>query len=279
MKTKRLKCLILSLGLPFVVCSVHAAETVPQTTWSQGHAHNDYLHGRPLLDAVENGFSSAEADVFVVDGDLLLGHDRSQIRPGRSLLTHYLKPLADLAAKRNGWIHEQGRSFHLLVDFKTDCTAAYELLQKQIEPYHSILTEFRNGTSHVRAVTLILTSNRPLPLAQISAQTVRWVGCDGRVADLAKSPDRHLIPWISDKWGNHFTWRGEGPISEKEIDKLTRIVKQAHENGQTIRFWAAPDHPESWAIQMNAEVNWINTDKLKEFAQFRSIHPAATRSR
>lgn len=274
---KSLQCLILTFGLSLFACAVHAAENIHQTAFSQGHSHNDYLHGRPLLDAVENGFSSAEADVFLVDGDLLLGHDRSQVRPGRSLLTHYLKPLADLAAKGDGWIHEHGRSFHLLVDFKTDCTAAYELLQKQIEPYHSILTEFRDGTGHARAVTIILTSNRPLPLSQISAQAVRWVGCDGRVADLVKSPDRHLVPWISDNWGSHFSWRGEGPISEKEINKLRQMVKQAHESGQSIRFWAAPDHPESWAIQMSAGVDWINTDKLKEFAHFRSTHPAGTR--
>src|SRR5712692_10174041 len=38
------------------------------------HAHNDYEHKRPLLDALDHGFCSVEADVFL-DGDaLLVGH-------------------------------------------------------------------------------------------------------------------------------------------------------------------------------------------------------------
>ena len=31
------------------------------------HAHNDYLHSRPLLDALDQGFDSVEADVFLVN--------------------------------------------------------------------------------------------------------------------------------------------------------------------------------------------------------------------
>lgn len=32
-------------------------------------AHNDYYHPRPLRDALELGFASVEADVFLVDGE------------------------------------------------------------------------------------------------------------------------------------------------------------------------------------------------------------------
>jgi len=32
------------------------------------HAHNDYLHKPPLLAALEHGFTSVEADIFLVDG-------------------------------------------------------------------------------------------------------------------------------------------------------------------------------------------------------------------
>ena len=203
-----------------------------------------------------------------MNGDLLIGHDRSQLRPGRSLLKHYLEPLAERVAKNGGWILGRGRSFHLLVDFKTECEPAYQLLQKQIKPYQSILTEFREGATEVRAITIILTSGRPLPMEKIAAQAVRWVGCDGRVADLSNSPDRHLVPWISDHWGRHFKWQGRGPFPAGEQDHLNKLVSQAHANGQSIRFWAVPDHPESWALQMDAGVDWVNTDKLAEFSAF-----------
>lgn len=35
----------------------------------RAHAHNDYEHDRPLLDALDHGFTSVEADVWLVDGD------------------------------------------------------------------------------------------------------------------------------------------------------------------------------------------------------------------
>ncbi|MEY4613753.1 MAG: hypothetical protein RL179_1726, partial [Planctomycetota bacterium] len=37
------------------------------------HSHNDYVHSRPLVEALEQGFDSVEADVFLVKNDLLVG--------------------------------------------------------------------------------------------------------------------------------------------------------------------------------------------------------------
>ena len=44
------------------------------TPLTNAHAHNDYEHTRPLFDALDQGFNSVEADVFLVDGKLLVGH-------------------------------------------------------------------------------------------------------------------------------------------------------------------------------------------------------------
>jgi len=41
------------------------------------HAHNDYQHERPLLDALAHGFQSVEADVFLVEGKLLVALNRN----------------------------------------------------------------------------------------------------------------------------------------------------------------------------------------------------------
>ena len=44
------------------------------------HAHNDYLHRHPLTDALDRGFTSVEADVFLRGHELYLGH----LRPHRN---------------------------------------------------------------------------------------------------------------------------------------------------------------------------------------------------
>ncbi|HET6325009.1 MAG TPA: hypothetical protein VFG04_09940, partial [Planctomycetaceae bacterium] len=48
-----------------------AAEPTPLI---RAHAHNDYEHKRPLFDALDQGLCSVEADIFLVDGQLLVGH-------------------------------------------------------------------------------------------------------------------------------------------------------------------------------------------------------------
>ncbi len=59
----------------------------------QAHAHNDYHHPRPLLDALDHGFCSVEADVFLVDGQLLVGHTTLELKPQRTLQALYLDPI------------------------------------------------------------------------------------------------------------------------------------------------------------------------------------------
>ena len=47
------------------------------------HAHNDYEHPRPLLDALDHGFCSVEADIYLVEGQLLVAHNRSDVSKER----------------------------------------------------------------------------------------------------------------------------------------------------------------------------------------------------
>ena len=72
----------------------------PEDTFAQSshstaiaHAHNDYEHERPLLDALKAGFTSFEADVYLIDGKLLVAHDQQDTTPDRSLESLYLDPL------------------------------------------------------------------------------------------------------------------------------------------------------------------------------------------
>ncbi|MCZ9341415.1 hypothetical protein NGM37_27000, partial [Streptomyces sp. TRM76130] len=51
----------------------------------RAHAHNDYEHPRPLLDALDHRFGSVEADVYLVDGQLLIAHDAVDLDPARTL--------------------------------------------------------------------------------------------------------------------------------------------------------------------------------------------------
>ena len=59
----------------------------------RAHAHNDYQHERPLLDALDHGFGSIEADIHLINGNLLVAHNRDEAQPDRTLQGLYLDPL------------------------------------------------------------------------------------------------------------------------------------------------------------------------------------------
>ena len=57
----------------------------------RAHAHNDYEHPKPLINALGHGFGSVEADVHLVEGKLLVGHDPEDLLPERTLERLYLE--------------------------------------------------------------------------------------------------------------------------------------------------------------------------------------------
>src|SRR4051794_35634110 len=90
----------MSRSLPFAavlallaVALAGAADPPAPTPLKNAHAHNDYEHPRPLFDALDQGFTSVEADIFLVNGQLLVGHTAVDLKPGRTLEALYLDPL------------------------------------------------------------------------------------------------------------------------------------------------------------------------------------------
>ena len=232
----------------------------------KAHAHNDYYHNRPLLDALAQGFCSVEADVFLKNGKLLVGHSQLELRENRSLESLYLAPLAKRVKANGGSVHKIKASFHLMIDFKTDGPKTYAALQPLLEKYRFMLTEFEPSKTKTKAVTIVISGSRPRDLME--KQKKRLAGYDGRLSDFGQAASPHFMPWISDSWRSHFKWRGRGEMPEAEQDKLRRIVRQVHKDGKKVRFWAAPDNPAAWEALHKAGVDFINTDQLDELAKF-----------
>jgi hypothetical protein len=230
------------------------------------HAHNDYEHKRPLFDALACGYCSVEADIFLRDGRLLVGHTPSSLKPDRTLESLYLDPLNKRAKENGGRVYRDGPPFFLLVDVKTEANPTYTALDKVLTRYADLLSVVRDGKFEERAVTIVVSGNRASEL--IAAQSVRYVGIDGRLTDLDATVPAHLMPWISDRWTQEFRWQGNGPIPADERAKLRQIVKKAHEHGRLVRFWATPDKVEVWKELREAGVDLINTDALSDLQQF-----------
>ena len=256
-----------------LVCGhfVSAADEPAVTPLKQAHAHNDYLHHRPLLDALDQGFGSVEADIFLVGDTLLIGHERKDLQSSRTLESLYLDPLRERVRSHKGWVYRPGFRFTLMIDVKTDANETYQVLHQTLVRYADILSLTQDGHFEPKAVTIVLSGNRAHEL--IAKQPVRYVGIDGRPEDLDSQVGSSLMPWISARWGALFTWQGEGPLPASEREKLTTLVTRAHERGQLVRFWATPETETMWKELLNAKVDLINTDDLVGLRKFLLAQP------
>ncbi|HEY0262254.1 MAG TPA: hypothetical protein VGB95_04460, partial [Chitinophagales bacterium] len=73
---------------------------------------------------------------------------------------------------------------------------------------------------------------------------------------------------VSQSWSSVFHCKKT--LNKKDVVHLKALVIQAHSAGKQIRFWAIPDNPKIWKVLLENNVDWINTNKLKQFsAQFR----------
>lgn len=238
----------------------------------RAHAHNDYEHERPLFDALSHGFTSVEADIYLVDGELLVAHDPEDIVPGRTLQKLYLDPLARQVRANHGTVFRGSRQqLQLLVDIKNTGVETYTELHRVLRDYRGMLTTYARGKVHQDAVTIVISGDRPRALME--SQPVRYAFFDGRGADLGGGAPASFMPLISENWTGVFTWQGAGPMPAAERAFLHQAVATAHANGQRVRFWATPDLPGPereavWRELIAADVDHINTDDLAGLEAF-----------
>ncbi|MCE7925074.1 MAG: hypothetical protein DYG98_18630 [Haliscomenobacteraceae bacterium CHB4] len=223
------------------------------------HAHNDYLHEKPLAEALSQGFTSVEADVHLVNGELYLGHWLPQMFPAKTLREVYLEPLHALLACQKGKIYPGFKGvFYLMIDVKTDSLATWTVLRRQLlqypvfqcNPHFQVFISGNRATCHIQ--------NDPEQVAAV----------DGCLPDLNQAIDASVMPVISDNFRQHFKWRGKGSMPAHEKQKLKALAGKAHHQGKKLRFWGIPDQPNAWSALLDAGVDLISTDDLTGAGSF-----------
>ena len=94
-----------TLILIFLLVSAQYYCQAQSTPLPNGFAHNDYKHKRPLQEALDNGFTNIEADIFLRDTTLVVAHVCPVFRMRKTLEKLYLKPLYERIQQNN----KQGR--------------------------------------------------------------------------------------------------------------------------------------------------------------------------
>lgn len=254
---------------PFALSALKAAEPEvsrysPAEPIPFAHAHNDYEHKQPLLEALSHGFVSVEADIWLIDGQLLVSHELEDVSKEKTLQALYLEPLKQIAAGQNGRILKRDEPFYLMIDLKSDGPSTLAALRKVLPMYKDMLTHYTNEKTEPAAVSIVLSGSRPE--ADWWKEPERLFSLDGRPSDLEENRlGAHYIPWISDDYFNHFTYIGFGEMPAAEREKLKSLVDKAHAQGRMVRFWAAPGTRTLWSVFRDNKVDLLNVDDLAGF--------------
>jgi hypothetical protein len=241
-----------------------------QSPLDHAHAHNDYEHARPLLDALDRGYGSVEADIYLVDGALLVAHARDSVRADRTLESLYLAPLRAWIGTHGGSVYAGRPPLTLLIDVKSHAESTWVALEPLLRRYDDVLASWHGDSMTTRPVVALISGERPL--VTLPAERDRWAALDGRLEDLdaADGTAAVAMPLVSDDWEQITDWRGRGAPPDSAWRRVAVAVARAHAQGRRVRFWNTPDLPVVWRLLAQSGVDLIGADDLDALRIFLS---------
>ena len=245
---------ILSLLLFFLCIQLNAQYTV-----QNAHSHNDYANRVPFWTAYNAHFGSIETDIFAVNGELIVAHTKSEAKKGRTLDDLYINPLV-LRYEQNRnkpWPDYDGK-LQLLIDLKTPSVPTLDLLVAKLKQYPEVFDRSVNPN----AVQIVITGNMP-DLVDFGMYP-SFIMFDGRLSVTYSPEQLDRIAMYSATWN----MPNSKKLTEADRVKVAETVRTVHGLDKKMRFWATDDTPEAWKMLMDLGVDFINTDKINELADF-----------
>jgi hypothetical protein len=231
------------------------------------YAHNDYWHKRPLYDALDNGFTHIEADIYLRDGQLVVAHVLPRLRMRKTLDSLYLKPLIGCIDGTNRSITCPDYPVMLMIDIKSGANDTYLALKQLLEKYRPYLSSCRHGEFIQGKITIVLTGHKPIALMKKENDRLAFI--DEDLMQVCKDTVNHnFYQTASCRYSRLLNWDGDGPLPVKERDQLCQYISAAHRLGKKVRLWASPEKKAVWTELLNCGVDLINTDQLDNLKNF-----------
>ena len=124
------------------------------------HSHNDYCRRAPFWQAYAQQVYSIEADVFLHDGKLLVGHEVEDLSPGMPFEALYVEPLVTLFGRNGGraW-KDSGEHLQLMVELKSATEPTLQAVAALLGRYPEVFDPAVNP----EAVRVAVTGRVPAP--------------------------------------------------------------------------------------------------------------------
>ena len=248
----------LLLALALTCCGVAAAQPPVLI-----HSHNDYAQRVPFYQAYAQQVSSIEADVFLHDGQLLVGHDVEDLRADMTFEALYVEPIVTLFARNGGRaFRDSDQMLQLMVELKSETDPTLRAVAALLGRWPEVFDPEVNPA----AVRVAVTGRVPAPEA--FDRYPRFLGFDG-AWDADYTPEQlERIALISTNFRDFSQWNGKGTIIPAEKERLEQVIDRAHEQGKPVRFWNAPEGTTVYYTFYDMGIDYINTDNPEVCAAF-----------
>jgi len=233
-----------------------ASAQIKAYTVADAHSHNDYKNNIPFYRAYEKGFGSIEADVYAVNGQLMVAHDKKEISAKRSLKILYIDPLIE---KLN---RDPQRHLRLLIEIKEDYKAILPLVISELKP----LEKYFAYDGHPGRLSIVMTG--AVPPAAVMPNYPDWISFDADHLDGFTAAQWKKIGLVSFPLSKYVHWNGKGVFNADEIKRIKGGIDSVHNAGKKVRFYETPDTKSSWLAMLRLGVDVIGTDDIEGLGNF-----------
>ena len=222
-------------------------------------AHNDYERDVPFHTAYDLKVGFIEADVFLVDSQILVAHHKHEINPDRTLESLYLQPLQEKIRENGGYVYnDPRRTLTLMIDLKTEGVSTLDAVVSSLDDYPEV----------IRCPTLYIMISGSVPDPQKWRNYPSYITFDGRPGIPYTRSQLKRIRMISTSFSEHVTWDGTGSIPREALQKIKALMADAHGKKKLFRFWGTPDFENAWKEFMRAKMDVIVTDDVTALAAY-----------
>ncbi|KAI3392516.1 hypothetical protein diail_5557 [Diaporthe ilicicola] len=255
------------------------------------HSHNDYWREVPFYSALKAGAVSVEADVWLYNGTLHVGHEQSALTDERTFDNLYIQPILSVLEAQNpnstfvpGGPTRNGvydtlstQTLYLFVDVKTDGATTFPAVVDALQPLRDAgyLTTYDGSTVAPGPVTVVGTGNTPLGQVQgVAPRDYFWDAPIPTLATTYANVTADVSPIASTDFAVQFPGvRENGGFNDAQEVLLAAQVAVAHAKGIKVRYWDQPGWPVGtrngvWRALWDAGVDLLNVDDLEGAANF-----------
>ena len=258
------------------------------------HSHNDYWRDVPVFTAISVGCVSIEADVWLVNGTLYIGHETNALTPTRLFSSLYVQPILSILQRENNagspfltsptkngvFDTDSGQTLYLFIDVKTDGPTTFPAALKELQPLRDAgyLTTWNGTGITMGPVTVIGTGNTPLD--QVQGVNQRDYFYDAPLPFLGTTFSNitaDVSPIASTDFAPQFGTINGTSFNSTQLALLREQIATAKSKGIAARYWDQPAWPIStrnaiWRTLIDEGVGLINVDDVVEGAGFGGIN-------